>query len=62
MSDYQRSKAHLTVIVIVLIVLVGLYMTVMVLDFFKEPPPQEGIIVNLILFFKLNFSNISTIL
>lgn len=48
---------------VVLLVLISLYMLIVYFHFGEEKSQEpEGIIVHLILFFKLNFSNITPIL
>ena len=47
---------------VALIVLMALYITMFFMNSSTKEPEQEGIVVHLILFFKLNFSNISPIL
>lgn len=60
--DDTNSQKSIKAGVFVLVVLVSLYIMMFYFNFFEKKPEPEGIIVHLLLFFKLTFSNISPIL
>lgn len=63
MNNSEAEGRSIKLGVLALIILTGLYMLMIFFNFTgKEEPEPEGIIVHLILFFKLNFSNITPIL
>jgi hypothetical protein len=62
MNDYDATNRSIKVGVFVLIILTGLYMLMIFFNLTEKQPEPEGIIVRMILFFKLDFSNISPIL
>jgi len=62
MNDSETDKRSIKIGVVALIILTGLYMMTIFFNFTENPPEPEGIIVRMILFFKLDFSNIATIL
>ena len=62
MDNSEAENRSIKVGVLALIILTGLYMLMIFFNVTKEEQEPEGIIVHLILFFKLNFSNITPIL